>query len=219
MPKSTDLQLAVRPDEHVARLHIAMEDAVRMRGVKPPADLDHQVDLALDIRGVRALQVLVERFPFEQFHDDEAALVLPHVVHGDDVRVLPAGPRTRLPVEALARLRIVFEVGHHDLDGDGALHHAVVGAVDDAHRALPEATEIRYRPMLRAGCGGRPAASGVPAHASVVPNENGGHVVPGAARHGVSINCGTIVQTAFRRRSAWPAARCPRARRGRRPSK
>jgi hypothetical protein len=50
-------------------------------------------------------------------------------------------PAERALIESGADLRVVLEIRHHDLDGDGALHETVVSAVDHAHRTLAETTE------------------------------------------------------------------------------
>ena len=135
-----DLQAAVVLDEDVPGLDVAVEDAVHVRDGEALAHLAHHVEARLERERLGALQVVVERVALEQLHHHvEPPLVLSHVVHGDEVAVLQLPGDLGLAVEALARLAVALEVGHHDLERDVAVVGVVEGAVDDAHRALADA--------------------------------------------------------------------------------
>ena len=118
-----------------------------------------------------ALQIVVERVPPQQLHHHiQAPVLLTHVVDGDQVAMLQAAGDFCLPVEALARLRIAFEVGHHDLDGNTPCMLLVEGAVDDAHGALADPIDDaiaadRFR-QLPPGPGGDAPADACVAHPS-----------------------------------------------------
>src|SRR6185436_9013324 len=106
-----------------------------------------------------ALQPLAERLALEQLHGDEQlAVLLADVVELADVRMVDAGGRPRLALEAPAR-GVVAAQGAHLLERDGAAEPLVPGCVDDAHAALAERArhgvvpdpgrEARARPAVR----------------------------------------------------------------------
>lgn len=75
-----------------------------------------------------------EGLSLEQFHGDEdLAIVLAHLEHLTDVRVIHAGQQPGLTPQPLARGRIRAEVEH--LDRDGTAQRLVAGGIDYAHAA------------------------------------------------------------------------------------
>ena len=96
----------------------------------------------------RLQQLAVDRLAqvdaLEQLHRHvEEALLLPEVVHGDDVGVVEQGRRLGLALEALQGLVVGAEAGGERLEGDEAVQHGVVGLVDLAHRAAAELADDR----------------------------------------------------------------------------
>ncbi len=124
-------------DEDVGGLDVPVHQAVLVRGVQRPRDLGQDPQRA----------VLVDRAdahgppqvdPLDQQHVEvELAVDLAEVVHRDDVRVAQPGHDPRLPLEPGP----VLPVGHRTrqpLQRDDPVAGAVVGAVHDAHAALPQ---------------------------------------------------------------------------------
>ena len=68
----------------------------------------------------------------------EEAVLLPEVVHGDDVRVVEERRRLRLALEALQGLVAGGDPGAERLQGHEAVEDRVPGLVDLAHRAAAE---------------------------------------------------------------------------------
>ena len=63
------LRRAVRPNEDVARLQIAMDHEILVREVHRLADLAKEVEPIGD-RQLRAIAILVDRLPLDVFHDE-----------------------------------------------------------------------------------------------------------------------------------------------------
>ena len=77
-----------------------------------------------------------ERLAFEILHHQEVGVtLLADVMERADVRMVQAGDRLRLTLEALSEIRIVGDMRREHLDGDGALEPRVGGLVDLAHAA------------------------------------------------------------------------------------
>ena len=87
-------------------------------------------------------QVLGERDPVDQFHDEETNVAfLSHVVEHADVRVVQRGDRLRLALEARLDLGVLRDRFGQDLDRHFSAQPRVPGPVDLAHAALSEQLE------------------------------------------------------------------------------
>ncbi len=125
-----ELREAVRGQPHVRGLHVAMEDAARVRVCQRLADLAGDPHCVRDgeASALAALELLLERAAgHELAHEVRPSVLLPEVVDGDDARmVAEAGHRARLE--------------RHAREADGV--HLV--ALQDAQRDL-----ARERRVLR----------------------------------------------------------------------
>ena len=135
-----DLHLAGGGDEHVAGLHVAVDDAVAVGeaegGGHVGADVGHPVGVerALGAQDVR------QRAAVDVLHDDEVGAVrLAPVVDADDVGVVEVGGRRGLPPEPLDERRVGGELGEQHLHGDGPVEQLVAGEEHLGHAAAPEA--------------------------------------------------------------------------------
>ena len=97
-----------------------MHDAAAVRGV------DGIEDLPREHQGVIELDRARERLPVDVLHDQ---VVRPDVIERTDMRMVQAGDRVRLALEAFAEGR------QHFLDGDDAVEPGVASLVDLAHAA------------------------------------------------------------------------------------
>jgi hypothetical protein len=133
-------------DEHVAGLHVPVDDAEPVRFVDRERHLLNDADLLLQ-RERRAH--LVERVAVHVTHHDERDVVghagLEHLAY---VRVEDAGLRARLLQEAAPRARVAFE---EQLHRDGAPQADVARAVHGAHASPSEELEILETLVQRRG--------------------------------------------------------------------
>ena len=123
-----------------------MDRPLRVRVVERPR---HRPQDAPDLEGLEPsllLQDRLERRALEQLHHE---VVVTHVEDRDDVRVVEAGGRLGLAVEAphvLGRLGALEELRLRALDGDGPPSEGIEAAVDATHRALAEELEHLVAP-------------------------------------------------------------------------
>ena len=97
-----DLHLALRRDQYVARLHVAVHDAVGVRERQRVGDLGGDACRVQSTQASVRLQDLPQRLPGDVLHHDEGGVVfLTPVVDRDDVRVVEPGGGLRLSPEAL----------------------------------------------------------------------------------------------------------------------
>ncbi len=137
---------AVVGQEHVGRLHVAVLDAVGVRGGQrvqhPQPERRHPLRRPGALGGHRVLQVAA----LQQLHDDPGhAVVGEHVVDLDDLRMAQLGGGLGLAGRALQRLLALGggeRVGEpYFLDRDLAVEEFVVGVPDGPHASLTERSE------------------------------------------------------------------------------
>jgi hypothetical protein len=131
-----DFHGAVRKEPDVRRLHIPMEDAVRVGAMQPLGRLPHDADFLQQREGLLARDHLRQVLPFEQFHGDKRPpFVLAELVDGDDVPVPEIAGRAGFHAEPADQLLAL--AGEH-LDRDRPVHGGVVGAIHAAERPLSD---------------------------------------------------------------------------------
>ena len=136
---------AVRRQEHVRRLQVAMDDAAAVEGGQGRQDPEGHRHRVGDAHRT-AVQPIGERLALEQLHrDEEAGRVLADFVDLADVGMVDARRGARLAPEAPAR-RLVGRQRRHHLDGDRAPEALVAGLVHHAHAALAQAAAHRVVP-------------------------------------------------------------------------
>ena len=101
------------------------------------------------------------------------AVGLVRVVGGDDVRMRQTGRRLDFLTKALDRRGLGQQAAAHDLQGDDALHQAMLGLEDDAHTAGADDAEDAIARVVRqfrryfhdsGGRGARPLPAFVAGH-------------------------------------------------------
>jgi hypothetical protein len=144
-------------DQDVARLHVAVDQAFRVRGVERPCDaIDHHQCV---VEGERRF---VDQAPkigaLDVAHRDvQAAEVLIRLVDGKDVRRVEGGRQLGLPDESVPEPVVVGNLRREHLEGDLPLETGVPGQVHDTHAAPPEdaidavASELASRCSVHCG--------------------------------------------------------------------
>ena len=137
-----DLDRIVFHHEDVARLQVAMHQAALMRRLQAAAGLGNNLDGALDGQTMAGLaDEMIQRRAGQKRHDEVGLLLalflkFSDVEDFDDVGMAHRGEHVALFVEQLERSGIGNV--ENGLDGDFAADDGVVGAIDQAHPALPE---------------------------------------------------------------------------------
>jgi hypothetical protein len=149
-PEVRDAHAPVVAAQHVRRLHVAVHEALRVRGREPARRVEEGREHVAMARPRRAPAPRVERLPLDELHRHEhVAVVLPHVVDLHDVRVRQLAERARLAHEqrprALGAARRV-----HQLERHAPVELGVVRRVDHAHPAAAEQRQDEVAPDRRA---------------------------------------------------------------------
>ena len=151
-----DLDDPVLRDEQVLGLQVPVDDRLVVRRGEPVRHLQRVVHgLA---RGDRARpQALAQRLALEQLGDEVgSALVVPHVVDDEDVRVVEEPGGAGLVLEAVAARRVGGDARRQHLDRHRAPEARIAGAVHLAHPPGPQAPEDLVRPDVIARVEGHP---------------------------------------------------------------
>ena len=132
------LRRAVRGEQDVGRLEIAVHDAALVRRVDGVGQGRHQRRrLANRLRN--PLDLLSQAAALDQLHREvRPAVHLAHVVELDHVRVAQSSHRFRLAQETLPLVRPGIGAGQQHLQGDGPVEAQVPRFVDDPRPAAPQ---------------------------------------------------------------------------------
>jgi hypothetical protein len=131
-----DLHPAVRGDQQIARLDVAVHEAGCVRGVQGGGGLRDDVEHPVGGEHMLAFEDGGERLTRHQLHDEErAALFFAVVEDVCDALVVDQRGVTRLRTEPLEKARVAQVLILQDLDRDGAPDHEVGGLPDLAHPA------------------------------------------------------------------------------------
>ncbi len=134
-----DLHLTLWRDQHVAGLHVAVHDAVRVRERQRVGDLGRDAHRVRRGETFVRLQDLAQRLAGDVLHHDEGGVVLlAPVVDRDDVRVVESGRGLRLASEAFDVGGVRRELGKEHLHRDAPVEQSVVSEVHVGHAAVAD---------------------------------------------------------------------------------
>ena len=131
-----DLDGAGNVEDHVGRLDIAMDDALRVGEVQARAHVFEDRQPVGERQRRPPANQLLQRLARHVLHGDERpAVVLADIEDRHDVGMAKAPGGARLAREPLAR-RLVVDSLLEQLDGDRAIDRGIAGEVEGAHAAV-----------------------------------------------------------------------------------
>src|SRR3569623_123300 len=137
-----DQVAARRVVEHddVARLEVAVNDALRVRDLECVAELLPDREHATQRQRPHRFELVRQRVAAQQLHDEveDAVVGLADVVDVDDIGLVEPAREPRLAQEAFHRDAVARELGMNDLDRDLAVDRNLVRAIDGDHAAVAE---------------------------------------------------------------------------------
>ena len=137
-------------DEDVRGLHVAMDEPAYVGRVERRAHLRGDAERCPERKAPLGCQQRLQVDPVHAGHGDvEEVALLAGVVDRDDARVVERGGELRLAQEPLAEVGLA-ERGREQLEGGRPAEPDVLGAVDDARRALAERLDDAIAPELGA---------------------------------------------------------------------
>jgi hypothetical protein len=120
--------------QQIARLHVAVHDAVVVRDLQCLGGLGHHHHRVVRRERAVATQQAVQRFPRDELHHQVRQPVgLTVVVDLDDVRVGQGRHGVRLDPEPLGEARVSGQLGQQHLHRHDPAQHHVVGPPHLAH--------------------------------------------------------------------------------------
>jgi len=138
-------------EQHVRRLHVAVHEPERVRGLETGRDLRQDAGGARRRERSRREQGVEARAVDQVHREKQPTAGVAGLVDANHVRVPDGGGEPGLPAEPRAELLVVGERGGHHLQRDLALGGERPGAVHDAHAATADdavdavAGELRAR--------------------------------------------------------------------------
>src|ERR1700691_2690666 len=116
-----------------------MNDALGMQRFQRFRNLYSYVEDRVHFEGLAALHPLFKALAFQLLHDDEGmAIVVLDVVDGADVRMVQAGRRSRLALEAVQRLAVADHAVRNELQGHMPAEAQVLGLTNYAHASATD---------------------------------------------------------------------------------
>ncbi len=134
-----DHRVAVLVEEDIARLQVAVDDALGVRGVEAARHLlDDAQDFAVLQRAVAAQSVGQRAAGHQPHHQVELAVILAVIVNRHDGGMLDHGDGLGLALEACAQAFVQVQVSGQQLDSDLAFEAWIESAIDAGHSAAAQ---------------------------------------------------------------------------------
>ncbi len=141
-----------RADQHVARLHVTVDQAAGVRLVQRRRHLADDVNYARRGQDALAVKQRAQVLPADVAHRDEQGPVcLAGIVDRNDVRMIDGRRGPHLPGEPLAEPRVTGELRRQNLQCHRSAQPGVERTVDDRHSAASDLLLDLVAGDLRAG--------------------------------------------------------------------
>ena len=107
---------ARRGDENVARLDVAVDETIFVRGIESAGNRETNVNRERRTELRLLIEHFTQRETLDVFHDDGlSSTIVDDVEHSDDVRIVQCGGRLRFSSETFAHDRVVVVLRLHHL--------------------------------------------------------------------------------------------------------
>src|SRR5208282_1369606 len=134
-PKIQYLGLPSLSDKNICWLHVAMDDAFRVRCIQRVRNLRPEIQHLVRFQS-RSLDAMLQGFALKHLHGDESfAFFFADVVNSADVGMIQSRRRLRLSPETTQGLRIARYLVGQKLQRHETMETSVLGLVDHAHPA------------------------------------------------------------------------------------
>ena len=131
-----DLDGAVLQNHDVVGLDVPVDDAPAVGVVQGLGDLHGKMQRLAPVEGTFLLQILLERDPLDQLHDDVVGLAgAGNVIDTDDIRVRQHGDRLGFRVEPAAELLVPRKFVLQYFHRDHTIEPVVQSLIDHGHSA------------------------------------------------------------------------------------
>ena len=139
-PEVAQLHRAVLGEENIVRLHVAMDELRRLpRVIQGAGDVIGHIQRFGERQPPAAAQTVLNGLALHEFHRDVFdALALPGREDLHDVRMIQAGRRHRLSLEAREITRVTRHVRRQNFQGHRSLEGNLPRLIDCAHAAATD---------------------------------------------------------------------------------
>ncbi len=133
-----NLGVAALGDENVCRIDIAMNDAMRVRGVQRVGNLDSEPEQKVNFQRTPR-NAVHQGHAVQKFHGDEGfAVQLTNVVNRTNIRMIQRRCGFGFELKTGERLRIMSNLLGQELERDEAMQPHVLGLINHPHAAAAE---------------------------------------------------------------------------------
>ena len=130
---------SIPTDEHIRRLHVAMNDAAIVRVSKGCGTDKSDVQRVSDRQTSHPVEPSLQRVATNKFHcGEQDAPLLAELKQTDNMRMVQHGERLSLPMKPLNQRHILSQLARQNLERDGSAETCLGRSINLPHRTLAE---------------------------------------------------------------------------------